>query len=716
MKSIPLKNYEGIKDYFINPSYLQNRKTGISAILRIKNEEEFIKPCILSIINFFDEITIGLNDCTDNTPYIVKKLALSHSKIKVFKYNFKLNHIGGGHNSIPYNSVHDCSYFYNWLMSKTTYSHICKWDGDMVALPRLYSLKREIMNYDVFYIKGINLVDNLFGYISKYAPLASSEPRFFKITKKTFYVQSHLTQVFSDKDNTNKNGEKEASFLHFKNAKKINSRIQRWPKDWEKRNRFKSFFCRGEPGKVYKGDFPVCLKQTILKRCLTGIDKNSYNNDMYKTFNLLFSLRRLNTKVSPKYIKKLIPNNEDEKFQLFLKNTITILFPWLINKLIDPHLGGGSGKGNFDNEILKILVNKFNIKTMLDVGCGKGLQVENARKIGIDAHGVDGSHQLLIYHEDYFHKHDFTQGEFITDEKDLSWSIEFLEHVEEKYLNNIFSVFKKSKYVFITHGLPKQGGYHHVNCQNEEYWIEKFAQNGFEYDKKTSNLIKSISSCKWIRRTGKLFINKKHLNPKTKYDIKKQKLFPIFLHVPRTGGNSILNSFSNIRSWGHRTPLYIKNEIINPKDFNNSFKFTITRNPYDRLVSSYFYIMQTHKNHRYYRTNKLYLEKLSKIKNFEEFCKKINYLNKKKILYLYPQHGYICDTKTNIVANKVFKFEEIDSTFRELRKIFGKNTNKTIPKKNSSNHRSWKEYYTQETREIVYNFYKKDFELFGYDK
>ena len=137
-----LRNLEQIDEFYIAEDWYENRKRGISAMLRIKDEEEFIKPCLLSIKDFFDEVVIGLNNCSDSTPQIIKELHLPN--VTCFEYPFKLHHNGPGHNTIPENSVHDNAYFYNWVLSKTNYSYVCKWDGDMVALPNVDKKLKEL--------------------------------------------------------------------------------------------------------------------------------------------------------------------------------------------------------------------------------------------------------------------------------------------------------------------------------------------------------------------------------------------------------------------------------------------------------------------------------------------------------------------------------------------------------------------------------------------
>jgi len=163
---------------------------------------------------------------------------------------------------------------------------------------------------------------------------------------------------------------------------------------------------------------------------------------------------------------------------------------------------------SYGKKTLNYLKTIFEIKSMIDIGCGLGKQVSKANKSkNIIAVGVDGDPSLKIYDGKNFIYHDYTVGELDIGEFDLGWSVEFLEHVYEKYISNIFSTFNNCKIVFCTHAIPGQRGSHHVNCQTDGYWIKKFQQNNFAYDDVISKKIRDVESCKWIRRTGLLFIN-----------------------------------------------------------------------------------------------------------------------------------------------------------------------------------------------------------------
>ena len=177
------------------------------------------------------------------------------------------------------------------------------------------------------------------------------------------------------------------------------------------------------------------------------------------------------------------------------------------NELPD-HLGGQNGKSWTDDGSLNIMWN-LGCRKMLDVGCGFGGQVKLAESLGWESYGVDGDWTVLPK-ESNFHLNDYTKGSpTLTYEVDLIWCVEFLEHVEEKYMDNYMSTFQdsKAKYLIVTHAVPGQAGHHHVNCQKEDYWLDAFKRYGFEYDETLTKQIREESTMKkpFVARTGLVF-------------------------------------------------------------------------------------------------------------------------------------------------------------------------------------------------------------------
>jgi len=177
------------------------------------------------------------------------------------------------------------------------------------------------------------------------------------------------------------------------------------------------------------------------------------------------------------------------------------------NELPD-HLGGQNGRSWTDDGSLNIMWN-LGCRKMLDVGCGFGGQVKLAESLGWESYGVDGDWTVLPK-ESNFHLNDYTKGSpTLTYEVDLIWCVEFLEHVEEKYMDNYMSTFQdsKAKYLIVTHAVPGQAGHHHVNCQEKDYWLDAFKRYGFEYDETLTKQIREESTMKkpFVARTGLVF-------------------------------------------------------------------------------------------------------------------------------------------------------------------------------------------------------------------
>lgn len=154
---------------------------------------------------------------------------------------------------------------------------------------------------------------------------------------------------------------------------------------------------------------------------------------------------------------------------------------------VPDHLGGHYGYTNMDRPSLEYLIEHFNIKSMLDVGCGTGGMVEYARSLGVEALGVDGDPNVA---NEYIVTHDFTQGPYIPDkEYDLIWSVEFVEHVEPEFIPNFLETFKHGKILMMTFAPPNQGGKHHVNLQPTEYW-EDLLKNDWGIDWEATDYIR----------------------------------------------------------------------------------------------------------------------------------------------------------------------------------------------------------------------------------
>lgn len=163
-----------------------------------------------------------------------------------------------------------------------------------------------------------------------------------------------------------------------------------------------------------------------------------------------------------------------------------------------------------------LLIEITEAKSIVDVGCGAGYSLKYFMDKGIASIGIEGLPEVLHYSPvpNNIIIHDYTIGEFVLDWKcDLAWSCEFVEHVEEKYTKNFMKTFEKCNYVGMTHAVPGQGGYHHVNEQPSPYWIDVFRHHGFEYLEQESIKLRQTLDNQtyggWVKNTFKLFRNRR---------------------------------------------------------------------------------------------------------------------------------------------------------------------------------------------------------------
>lgn len=200
-----------------------------------------------------------------------------------------------------------------------------------------------------------------------------------------------------------------------------------------------------------------------------------------------------------------------------------------------------------------------------------------------------------------------------------------------------------------------------------------------------------------------------------------KKLDLLYIHVPKCGGTSIIESMKRIDSevkHGHTKWNYYK-DIINSVDFS----FGIVRNPWDRALSCYNYSKMDksfwHGSGSKYGLHSEY--EIAKKMNFNDF---ILFLYKNKSVLDYPptirpnfrhnwdrQLDYLYSYEFGQMVSKVYRFEN----FNEISDMFIKKYNLKIEKLNSSGTpENYREKYNKTSRDIVNEIYLEDINFFGY--
>jgi len=178
-----------------------------------------------------------------------------------------------------------------------------------------------------------------------------------------------------------------------------------------------------------------------------------------------------------------------------------------------PHLGGNSVEVNphtYCLESWRYVINKYDIKSVLDVGSGYGHAAKWFNDQGLKAIAIEGLKKNVENAIYPTVEVDITKQSFIAD-VDMVHCVEVVEHIEEKYLSNLLNTLCCGKYIFMTHGLPRQRGHHHVNNQPTSYWLHHLKNRGFELLEDDSREIKKLahaSGSTHIVETGMLFVKK----------------------------------------------------------------------------------------------------------------------------------------------------------------------------------------------------------------
>ena len=187
----------------------------------------------------------------------------------------------------------------------------------------------------------------------------------------------------------------------------------------------------------------------------------------------------------------------------------------------------------------------------------------------------------------------------------------------------------------------------------------------------------------------------------------------IFMHIPKTGGASIgqLCMSRGIGAIGHNTrnPNYISLAQYK-RSHPGIFSFSIVRNPWDRLVSAYHFLSQGGLNAFDREDADRYV---SHFRGFNEFVSgafKDDAILKQ--LHFRPQCEWISD-ENGVIADYVGRFEELQHAVSTVLTLAGL-PDYTLPHVNRATHEHYKQYYSQESIEIVGDVYSRDIELFGY--
>jgi hypothetical protein len=165
----------------------------------------------------------------------------------------------------------------------------------------------------------------------------------------------------------------------------------------------------------------------------------------------------------------------------------------------------------------KHMVTYFGVKSLLDVGCGRGISTSWFVLHGVDALCVEGSHDavantMLPDPSKQIVEHDFSRGPWWPSHTvDAVWCVEFLEHVGRNFHHNYLPAFRKAALIFATNS--RWGGWHHVEVHDDIWWISKFQSYGFIYSPELSEMVRRVAR----KEIGSVAVSGTEANPQHIY-------------------------------------------------------------------------------------------------------------------------------------------------------------------------------------------------------
>jgi hypothetical protein len=138
------------------------------------------------------------------------------------------------------------------------------------------------------------------------------------------------------------------------------------------------------------------------------------------------------------------------------------------------------------NNVIPELFKIFEIKSVIDIGCGNGSWLSVFEKLGIEEFiGIDQVDATEKYvQSDKIISADLGNKINLNSKFDLAISLEVAEHIDEKYADTfVENLTCHSDIILFSAAIPNQGGQNHLNEQWIDYWSNKFSKHQFQlYD------------------------------------------------------------------------------------------------------------------------------------------------------------------------------------------------------------------------------------------
>ncbi len=178
----------------------------------------------------------------------------------------------------------------------------------------------------------------------------------------------------------------------------------------------------------------------------------------------------------------------------------------------------------------------------------------------------------------------------------------------------------------------------------------------------------------------------------------------VFIHINKTAGTSIIDVIGK----PFRKHLTVKEviKVIGQKKWDKAYKFTVIRNPWDKVFSQY--------KHHFNMKDK---ETVKKKIDFKDWVACTYGEPKNKIYYKRPQMflpnvEWLKNYEGKIDVDKIIRYENLNEGINGVFKTL--EIDHELPHLNSTYKTNYRDFYDDETKQIISDWFHEDIKEFGY--
>ncbi len=186
----------------------------------------------------------------------------------------------------------------------------------------------------------------------------------------------------------------------------------------------------------------------------------------------------------------------------------------------------------------------------------------------------------------------------------------------------------------------------------------------------------------------------------------------IFIHIPKSGGTSILLALGKQAGPRDHLPWYVY-YTANPVYFGQAYKFAFVRNPWSRVFSAYSYLKAGGNQ----SGDLIAAKMINQYQDLDDFV--INGLGRgffRSHLLFLPQAEFVVDGAGEVIVDFLGRFEKLEEDFSVVANELSLSKSLQKANRGTLEHEPYRGFYRKtDSVDVIANIYKQDILLFDYE-